>query len=126
MYVRTIVALTALALFTAHANAQTAKRPSAPPAASKQAPPAGPSGPARPVGAVGAPGGSSASTNAEAIALFKSRTDGREAGCRGKGRYFKWVPPHMAGDARPQGGFYTSHSNGTCKIDAAAVRAAGQ
>jgi hypothetical protein len=36
--------------------------------------------------------------------------------CLAKGPAYKWLPPHVIGDANPKGGFYTSNFNGGCRL----------
>lgn len=115
---RILTTATILALSTASAFAQ-AQAPASRPATAPTPTTPAPTTTARPA-PVAAPGGlvpsGAASTQQAALTAAKDKFVGRQSACTAKGPAYKWIPPHVAGDANPKGGFYTGHFNGGCRL----------
>jgi hypothetical protein len=58
------------------------------------------------------------------MAAYNLAVAERSKNCGLKGKFFVWLAPHKPGDALPSGRIARTFTNGTCRINAAAVRAA--
>jgi hypothetical protein len=110
------VAIVATSASTAFAQAPVA-RPATPatsaPAATT-APASAVTTAARPIAGTVARG--AAETKEAALRAAADKVNARQSNCTAKGRMYVWKPPHVAGDANPKGGFYTSNYAGGCML----------
>jgi hypothetical protein len=109
-----IIAASILTLSASASFAQTAAPATAAP---KQPAPAAAAATATApaVAPVGSVARNVATSAAAARTAYESGIRARQATCTAKGGLYKWVPPHVAGDANPKGGFYTTTFGGGCR-----------
>lgn len=117
---RTLItsAIIAVSASSAMAQAQApASRPATTPTPTTTTAPATTTARPAPVAApTGLVPSGAASTAQAAITAAKDKYVGRQSACLAKGPAYKWIPPHVAGDPNPKGGFYTGHFNGGCRL----------